>query len=25
MSEQPSDGTRWMRYVWLVYLGTLFF
>lgn len=25
MSEQLSDGTRWMRYVWLVYLGTLFF
>lgn len=25
MNEQPSDGTRWMRYVWLVYLGTLFF
>jgi len=25
MSEQPSDGTRWMRYVWLIYLGTLFF
>jgi two-component system, NarL family, sensor histidine kinase DesK len=25
MSDQPLDGTRWMRYVWLVYLGTLFF
>ena len=25
MSDQPSDGTRWMRYVWLVYLGTLLF
>jgi len=25
MSEQPFDGTRWMRYVWLIYLGTLFF
>jgi two-component system sensor histidine kinase DesK len=23
MSEQPSDGTRWTRYVWLVYLGSL--
>jgi two-component system sensor histidine kinase DesK len=25
MSNQPPDGTKWMRYVWLVYLGTLFF
>lgn len=25
MSDQPPDGTKWMRYVWLVYLGTLFF
>lgn len=25
MTDRPSDGTRWMRYVWLVYLGTLFF
>jgi len=25
VSDQPSDGTRWMRYVWLVYLGTLLF
>ena len=25
MSEQPIDGTRWMRYVWIIYLGTLFF
>jgi two-component system, NarL family, sensor histidine kinase DesK len=25
MSDQPSDVTRWMRYVWLVYLGTLLF
>ncbi len=25
MINQPPDGTKWMRYVWLVYLGTLFF
>ncbi len=25
MSDQPPDGTRWMRYVWLVYLGSLLF
>lgn len=25
VSDQPSDGRRWMRYVWLVYLGALFF
>lgn len=25
MSDQPPDGTKWMRYVWLVYLGTLLF
>ena len=25
MSEQPADGTRWTRYIWLVYLGSLLF
>ena len=25
MTDQPPDGTRWMRYVWLVYLIALFF
>jgi two-component system sensor histidine kinase DesK len=25
MSEQPADGTRWTRYIWLVYLGSLVF
>ncbi len=25
MSDQPSDATRWMRYLWLAYLGTLLF
>ena len=25
MTDRPPDGTRWMRYVWLVYLGALFF
>jgi two-component system sensor histidine kinase DesK len=25
VTDQPSDGTTWMRYVWLVYLGALFF
>jgi len=25
MSGGPIDGTKWMRYVWLIYLGTLFF
>ena len=25
MTVRPPDGTRWMRYVWLVYLGALFF
>jgi two-component system, NarL family, sensor histidine kinase DesK len=25
VTDQPPDGTRWMRYIWLVYLGALFF
>lgn len=25
MSEQAADGTRWTRYIWLVYLGSLVF
>jgi two-component system sensor histidine kinase DesK len=25
VTVRPTDGTRWMRYVWLVYLGALFF
>jgi len=25
MSDQPPDGTRWTRYIWLVYLGSLLF
>ena len=25
MTDRPADGTRWMRYVWLVYLVALFF
>ena len=25
VSDRPVDGTRWMRYVWLVYLVALFF
>ena len=25
MSDGPPDGTRWMRYLWLVYLVALFF
>jgi len=25
VTDQPADGTRWMRYVWLVYLVALFF
>lgn len=25
MSEQPADGTRWTRYIWLVYLVSLVF
>ena len=25
MTDPPPDGTRWMRYVWLVYLVALFF
>jgi len=25
VTDRPPDGTRWMRYVWLVYLGALFF
>ena len=25
VTVRPIDGTRWMRYVWLVYLGALFF
>jgi two-component system sensor histidine kinase DesK len=25
VTVQPTDGARWMRYVWLVYLGALFF
>ncbi len=25
MTDRPPDGTRWMRYIWLVYLGALFF
>ena len=25
VTDRPADGTRWMRYVWLVYLGALFF
>lgn len=25
MSERPDDGSRWTRYIWLVYLGTLLF
>jgi two-component system, NarL family, sensor histidine kinase DesK len=24
VTDRPPDGTRWMRYVWLVYLGALF-
>ena len=25
VTDRPPDGTRWMRYIWLVYLGALFF
>ena len=25
VSDRPPDGTRWMRYLWLVYLVALFF
>ena len=25
MKERPADGTRWTRYIWLVYLGALVF
>ncbi len=25
VTDMPADGTRWMRYVWLVYLVALFF
>ncbi len=25
MSEQATDGSRWTRYIWLVYLGSLVF
>jgi len=25
MTDRPPDGTRWMRYIWLVYLVALFF
>ncbi len=25
VTDRPPDGTRWMRYVWLVYLVALFF
>ena len=25
VNERSPDGTRWMRYLWLVYLGALFF
>jgi len=25
VSDQPTDGTRWMRFLWLVYLGSLLF
>ena len=25
MIDRPADGTKWMRYLWLVYLVALFF
>ncbi len=25
MTERAPDGLRWMRYIWLIYLGALFF